>query len=257
MPKLWLFGAEGRVGTATATKDTRPLAAVPYRDLLLSRTNLGSWCAYFGAYFGLALMLSWFTPYLVKGLGFDQAAAGKLTALPFVVGLAVMLAAAWLSERMLAGGASSRMARAIVCGFAMCLGGLALIATPYVAGPALKIALIVAGTSLPSVVYVLGPAMLGEIAPDSQRGAVLAINSAVGTSAGILAPYVMGAIIDGSASAAEGYSNGFLVCGIVTLIGALIGLVLMNPEKERAAFARAAAEALCAGEGMLIAPPTR
>jgi MFS family permease len=255
---LWaLIGAEGNIGAQTAPKEAKSPLSVPYRDLLFNRTNLGSWCAYFGAYFGLALMLSWFTPYLVTGLGFDQAAAGKLTALPFVIGLVVMLAAAWLSQRMLAGGASSRMARAIVCGIAMCLGGLALIATPYVASPALKIALIVAGTSLPSVVYILAPAMLGEIAPDSQRGAVLAINSAVGTSAGILAPYVMGAVIEGAASAAEGYSNGFVICGIVTLIGALIGLLLMNPEKERAAFARATADAPCAGEGTLIAPTTR
>jgi MFS transporter, ACS family, D-galactonate transporter len=255
---LWaLIGAEGRVGAQTTTGDTKPVAALPYRDLLLSRTNLGSWCAYFGAYFGLALILSWFTPYLVQGLGFDQAAAGKLTALPFVVGLIVMLAAAWLSERMLASGASSRMARAIVCGLAMSLGGLALIAAPYVSGSALRIALIVAGTSLPSVVYVLAPAILGEIAPDSQRGAVLAINSAVGTSAGILAPYVMGAVIEGAASAAEGYNNGFVVCGIVTLIGALIGLALMNPERERAAFARAAEDAPPADAGAVIAPTIR
>ena len=32
-------------------------------------------------HFGLALVLSWFTPYLVKALGFSQDEAGKLTAL--------------------------------------------------------------------------------------------------------------------------------------------------------------------------------
>jgi MFS family permease len=97
--------------------------------------------------------------------------------------------------------------------------------------------LIIAGTTLPSVAYILSPAILGEITPASQRGAVLAINSAVGTSAGILAPYIMGSLIEGAASAAEGYSLGFVVCGIVTLIGGLIGLAFLRPEAERARLA--------------------
>lgn len=87
------------------------------------------------------------------------------------------------------------------------------------------------------MVYVLSPAILSEITPASQRGAILAINSAVGTSAGIIAPYLMGSVIEGAASAAQGYSNGFTVCGVVTLVGGLIGLIFLRPEKERAGFA--------------------
>jgi ACS family D-galactonate transporter-like MFS transporter len=98
----------------------------------------------------------------------------------------------------------------------------------------MKIALIVAGTTLPSVAYVLSPVILSEITPASQRGAILAINSAVGTSAGIIAPYLMGSVIEGASSAAQGYSNGFVVCGVVTLIGGLIGLIFLHPEKQRA-----------------------
>ena len=47
-----------------------PRAPLPrecsYRTLLLNSTNLASWCTYFSGYFGLALLLSWFTPYLIK-----------------------------------------------------------------------------------------------------------------------------------------------------------------------------------------------
>jgi MFS transporter, ACS family, D-galactonate transporter len=86
------------------------------------------------------------------------------------------------------------------------------------------------------VVYVLSPAILSEITPASQRGAILAINSAIGTSAGIIAPYLMGSVIEGAASAAEGYSNGFSVCGCVTLVGGLIGLIFLRPERARIGF---------------------
>ena len=244
----WAFlGKEGSIVESAAEQGLVAGARVPYRDLLLNPTNIASWCAYFGAYFGLALVLSWFTPYLVKGLGFDQATAGKLTALPFIVGFFVVIAGSWLSQRMMQNGSSSRSARGIVCGIAICLGGFALLAAPYATSVAMTIALIIAGTTLPSVVYILSPAILSEITPVSQRGAILAINSAVGTSAGIIAPYIMGSVIEGAASAAEGYSNGFTVCGVVTLIGGLIGLIFLRPENERAGFAaRARAASLVA-----------
>jgi MFS family permease len=239
---LWVIawavlGKEGSIEEPAVAKGSVAISTIPYRDLLLNPTNLASWCAYFGAYFGLALVLSWFTPYLVKGLGFEQAIAGKLTALPFVVGLVVVLGGSWLSQRMMRSGSSSRVARGIFCGVAICLGGLALLAAPYAPNVGMTIALIIAGTTLPSVVYVISPAILGEITPVSQRGAVLAINSAVGTSAGIIAPYLMGSVIEGAASAAQGYSNGFTVCGVVTLIGGLIGLFFLRPERARAGFA--------------------
>ena len=232
-----LLGKEGRIEERADTGGAVAAARIPYRDLLLSPTNLASWCAYFGAYFGLALVLSWFTPYLVKGLGFEQAVAGKLTALPFVVGFFVALGGSWLSQRMMRSGSTSRVARGMVSGVAVCLGGLALLAAPYAPNVTITIALIIAGTTLPSVVYFLAPVILGEITPPSQRGAVLAINGAVGTSAGIIAPYLMGSVIEGAASAAQGYSNGFTVCGVVTLIGGLIGLVFLRPESELARFA--------------------
>lgn len=234
---LWaIFGKEGCVVDKIVAGNVQ-VDRLPYRTLLLNPTNLASWCAYFGAYFGLALVLSWFTPYLVKALGFSLETAGHLTALPFVAGFFVVIGGSLLSEKMIRSGASSRAARGILTGCAVMLGGVALLAAPFVSNIAIKIALILAGTSLPSVFYTLGPAIIAEITPPSQRGAMLAINTAVGTSAGIVAPYLMGSLIESASSAAEGYSLGFSVCGVITLIGGLIGFVFLRPEAQRAQFA--------------------
>ena len=46
----------------------------------------------------------------------------------------------------------------------------------------------------------------------------------------------MGSVIEGAASAAQGYSNGFTVCGVVTLAGGLIGLLFLRPARERSGF---------------------
>jgi hypothetical protein len=47
----------------------------------------------------------------------------------------------------------------------------------------------------------------------------------------------MGSVIEGATSAAQGYSNGFTICGGVTLIGGLIGLIFLRPERARVGFA--------------------
>jgi len=228
---IWaIFGEEGE-GDVTATSANRDVMdRIPYSSLLLNPTNVASWCSYFGAYFGLALVLSWFTPWLVKALGFSQVVAGQLTALPFLVGFFVVISGSWISERMMRNGYTSRVARGVLVGVALIVGGLALLAAPYVASVAMKIVLVLIGVALPSIVYPLSPAILAEIAPSSQRGAVLGINSAVGTSAGILAPFLMGSVIENAASAMEGYSFGFSICGVVTLVGGIIGLLFLRPK---------------------------
>jgi MFS family permease len=232
-----LFGREGEItdGTLQGASEEQ---AIPYSTLLLNPTNLASWASYFGAYFGLALVLSWFTPYLIKGLGFSQQTAGYMTTLPFVGGFFVVIASSILSERMMKTGSSSRVARGIFTGVCVSLGGLALLIEPHLPSVTLKIAMIVAGVVLPSVVYVLSPAILAEFVPQGQRGAMLGINSAVGTAAGIIAPFVMGSVIERAATAAEGYSFGFTICGVVTLAGGLIGVLFLRPETERARLAR-------------------
>lgn len=236
---IWArWGEEGESDVETkAAGAGRATQHIPYATLLLNPTNIASWCCYFGAYFGLALVLSWFTPWLIKALGFSQAVAGQLTALPFVVGFFVVIGGGWLSEWMMRRGYGSRAARGVLTGVALIIGGFALLAAPYVAGAALKIALVLVGVAVPSIVYATSPAILGEITPPMQRGAILGINSAVGTSAGILAPYLMGSVIQEAASAAQGYSLGFSICGAVTLVGGIVGLLFLDPEAQRARFA--------------------
>jgi MFS family permease len=101
------------------------------------------------------------------------------------------------------------------------------------------LALLVLGISVPSVIYVLSPAIVSEFTPVSQRGAMLTIITAVSTSAGLLAPYVMGRIIESGTTPSEGFHRGFLICGVISLIGGLAGMAFLRPEAEAARFAAA------------------
>src|SRR6185437_8278815 len=91
-----LLGKEGPLA------ETRPTAAsepkIPYSQLLTSRTFVGCVASTFGAYWALSLGLTWFTPFIVKGLGFSQQQAGFISVLPWVFGAAVVLVTGWVSQ---------------------------------------------------------------------------------------------------------------------------------------------------------------
>jgi MFS family permease len=84
--------------------------------------------------------------------------------------------------------------------------------------------------------------MLGEFTPVQQRGAVIAIYGAIYTLAGILAPYVMGSVIQHAATPIEGYMTGFTINAVVMVSSGLLGLLLLWPNTERARLAAQAAQ---------------
>ena len=211
---------------------------------------LSGFAAGFGAYWGLSLLIGWFTPYLIKGLGYTQKDASWITTLPWAASPFIVVFAGWFSQHLLARGVSTRVARGIFGGGCVALGGVCLILMRYMSTDGLKIAMMIAGISVPAVIYVMGHAMVSEITPVSQRGAMLAINNAVATSAGLIGPYVMGSVVqDAGASVADGYGHGFFICGVVALGCGLIGMIFLRPESEAARFAATGDAALAPAAG--------
>ncbi len=106
----------------------------------------------------------------------------------------------WISQVLVARGVSTRGARGVLGAAPLVIGGAILAAMPHVSGAGLQVALLVIGTGLSGSIYVVCGPMLSEFTPVSQRGAIIAIYGALYTLAGILAPYVMGNVIQGAAT---------------------------------------------------------
>lgn len=229
----WLIlGKEGPLvqTAAMAANEQR----IPYFQLLTSRTFVGCVAATFGAYWALSLGLTWFTPFIVKGLGFSQQQAGFISILPWVFGAVIVILTGWISQVMLTRGFTTRGARGVLGSVPLIIGGLILATLPYVAPGALMIALLVVGSGLCGSIYVVCAPMIGEFTPVSQRGAVIAIYGALYTLAGILAPYVMGSVIQRSAGLLDGYMTGFTINAVILVVSGLLGLLLLWPNTERA-----------------------
>jgi MFS family permease len=229
----WLIlGKEGPlVQTVTSAKDD---PRIPYFRLLTSRTFIGCCATTFGAYWALSLGLTWFTSFIVKGLGFSQADAGWISVMPWVFGAVIVLLTGWISQVLLTRGFSTRAARGVLGSVPLIVGGLILAVLPYVNGAGLQIALLVFGSGLAGSIYVVCAPMLAEFTPVSQRGAVISIYTAVYTLAGILAPSVMGSVIQRAGGMLDGYMLGFSINAAVMVASGLLGLLLLWPNTERA-----------------------
>ena len=237
----WLvMGREGPLVQTVAMAAADP--RVPYLQLLTSRTFIGCCAAAFGAYWALSLGLTWFTSFIIEGLGFTQKDAGWITVLPWVFGAVIVLLAGWISQVMLTRGFTTRGARGVLGSVPLIVGGLILLAMPHVNGAGLQVVLLVLGPGLCGAIFVVCPPMLGEFTPVQQRGAVIGIYSAIYTFAGILAPWLMGTVIKHAATPLEGYMTGFTINAVIMVASGLLGLLLLWPNTERARLAAAAAQ---------------
>jgi MFS family permease len=229
----WLvWGKEGPLVQTAAMAANEP--RIPYFQLLTSRTFVGCVAATFGAYWALSLGLTWFTPFIVKGLGFSQQQAGFISILPWVFGAVIVILTGWISQAMMARGFSTRVARGVLGSAPLIVGGLILAMLPHVAPGGLMIALLVVGSGLCGSIYVVCAPMLGEFTPVSQRGAVIAIYGAIYTLSGIVAPLVMGSVIQRADGLLDGYMTGFTINAVVMIASGVLGLLLLWPNTERA-----------------------
>jgi MFS transporter, ACS family, D-galactonate transporter len=236
----FVVGKEGPLVQTVAMAAADP--RVPYFQLLTSRTFIGCCAATFGAYWALSLGVTWFTSFIIEGLGFSQEDAGWITALPWVFGAVIVLLTGWISQVLMARGFSTRGARGVLGSVPLIVGGLILATLPHVNGAGLQLALLVFGSGLCGSIYVVCPPMLGEFTPVSQRGAVIAIYGAIYTFAGILAPSVMGSVIQRAAVPLDGYMTGFTINAVVMVASGLLGLLLLWPNTERARLEAQAAQ---------------
>lgn len=227
-----LLGREGPLSAAAAHAEDE--VRFPYAQLITTRTFIGCVLSTFGAYWALSLGLTWFTPFIIKGLGFSQQQAGWISILPWVFGATIVLLTGWVSQMLMARGMSTRGARGVLGSVPLIIGGAILAVMPHAEGSTLQVALLVVGSGLCGAIYVVCPPMLGEFTPVSQRSAVLAIYGAIYTLSGIIAPAVMGRVIKYAAVPLDGYMTGFTINAAVMIVSGVLGLILLWPNTERA-----------------------
>ncbi|BBQ01731.1 MFS transporter (plasmid) [Burkholderia sp. SFA1] len=239
---LWLIFAERRDPPAFAAPahmisrtDAAHQTLLPYRKLLLSPPVLIVILLGFSAYWSSGLMLTWLPAYLEKGYGFDHVTAGRIFALVILFTMPYTLFLSWYSQRLQARGASSRQARVQIINGAFITGGVLLLLQHFVAMPAgLKLTLFAVGNGLATICFALAPAILGELAHERQRTALLSVYAALVTSAGAIAPAVAGRFIQANGgNNIAGYETAFVIGAGLLLLSAALSMRYLHPERAR------------------------
>ncbi|WP_327672264.1 MULTISPECIES: MFS transporter [unclassified Streptomyces] len=232
---LWaLFGADSPRARAArpAARADDAAPQVPYRKIFASRTWIGTTLAYFMSYWSVALMLVWMPSYLRNALDYSASTAGKLVVLPWAVGAAVLLGQAALTGRLMRRGVVSRKARGWVGGFMLAIGAVCCLLTPFVDSVPAQTVLVALGFGFSGSYATVAATTVAELAPAARSGGALGLMNALVTVSGLLAPAVVGALVDAQGDA--GYQHAVFVTGVLVAIGAVLAFALIDPERDHA-----------------------
>ncbi|GGL42735.1 MFS transporter [Phycicoccus endophyticus] len=243
---VWLV--LGREGTVDEAEQVRPGADAeaapadlahgagaaqdpPYWRILLTGTWIGSVLSGFAAYYAVALLVAWVPPYLETS-GYSATEMSGLVTLPWMVNGLALLAYGPLARTLGSRGVSGRVVRGVLGGGAVAVGGLAMFLFLHVGHGPVKIAMMSLGFGLGAVVFAVAQATCAELAPPSRRGGVLGLYGALYATAGVIAPYVTGRLVDASATPLDGYVRSFAVAGALLVVGGLAAVVLVDPGRD-------------------------
>ncbi|MFD5813588.1 MFS transporter [Streptomyces sp. NPDC127038] len=235
---LWIpFGGEGRYGTDSpalaegAGTATGPASRrTPYRRILATRTWIGATIAYFGTYWVIAFALVWLPSYLHDGLGYSSATSARLLMLVWGMSGIVVLGQAGLTGWLLRRGSASRWARGRVGGILMLVGAAACLALPWARAGAVTVVLLVTGVTLSGAMGSVAATTVVELVPADRRGGSLGIMNAVVTTAGLIAPTLIGHLVDTHGTG--GYRYAVMITGALLLLGGSAAVTLIDPDRD-------------------------
>lgn len=233
----WKVGPHGDDRSAPATDEGGaqvPGSKVPWSKVLTAPTFLGGMLAVLGMYALVSVVLTWLPSYFELGLGYSRVQAGIMFGFPSIASIVIMFLLTGVSDRLIARGATSRVLRGVVPSVGLLVCGIAMALLPVIGIPWVAVVVVSVGYAFGSSIFPLFNSGLSEIVPPRQLAGTLGVFLAVMSIGGLLGPYVTGLIVEAAASPAEGYARAFQVFGIVAIIGAVIALFTVNPERDKA-----------------------
>jgi MFS family permease len=236
---IWMaVGKEGPLDAHQVEAGAAGLDHVPYATLLSSRTFIGVTVAGFAAYWAVALAVVWLPSFLIKAGGYSPTATGWIVVLPPMLQILLSPTTGFVSQRLLARGVPSRISRGLLTSGSVVLSGVAMILLAKSSGAVEQLPLVMVAFAVCGIAYALGPTLIGEISPVHQRGAMLGISNGIFTTAGLVAPWLMGHIVDVGVNPAQGFRDGFMLGGLLIAAGGVVAMALIHPESDLARFKR-------------------
>ncbi|MFC9841622.1 MFS transporter [Rhodococcus sp. NPDC127530] len=240
---LWLLTwTEGPYSESKAAAASKGITAddveagatptVPWLRILRTPTFIAATGAVIAMNAVLSVTLTFLPSYFEAGLGYSRVQAGTLFVLPAVGAILALFLVTPVSDFLMSRGYSARALRGVLPGIALLLCGLSLISVPYLGAPGLVVAVVSIGYGFGTVIYPQLSGAISQICPQRQLAGALGVFFALMSLGGVFAPFITGKIVDAAASPAAGYAQAFQVFGFVSIVGAALALLAINPERD-------------------------
>lgn len=183
----------------------------------------------FGIFYTVWVYLTWLPGYLEDALGFSIKEMGWIAALPYLCGIAGVLAGGWLSSRLVSRGMPAVTARKIPIVGGAVLAAVAVLPAAFVHSVPVVISLLCIGYFAAQVPIGCLWTLASDVAPASHVASLGAIQNFGGFLGAAVAPIVTGVILD---RAGGSYTLVFLIAGLLLLVGAVSYGVFVRPVRN-------------------------
>lgn len=228
-----------RTGPHSARSDVRSelrTGRARQRELWLDPTIVGNLVAGFAGYWVVGFTVAWLPIFVRTRLGLGLISAGWLLSAIYAVQAALLLLVAYVSQRLLRAGQTSRVARGLVMAGCLTASGVAFLTAAVVPGAGAAVVLVTLATALPLAVFTLGAAMVSEVAPAEHRNRLVTVIFSVITLAAIPSPLLTGRQVSTGGDA--GWSGALLVLACVAIAGGIVAALTLRPEEAIRRIAR-------------------
>jgi ACS family D-galactonate transporter-like MFS transporter len=219
---LWLVPWMAVAPRAARTVVAKACAQVGFGQILRRKESWGSFFALFSGNYAWYFLLTWMPPYLLMERHYSRHAMALYGWLPFAALATASLCGGWLSDRLIARGATPiRVRKAFVVmglSFATILIASSICRDQRVAMGLMMVACVSLGL-YSSNIWAATQTMAGPEAAGKWTG----MQNAFGNLAGVTVPYLTGLIVRDTGS----FHLAFVSVGVVLVLGALAFLLLI------------------------------
>lgn len=207
---------------------------LPYRRLLFTPTWLGTLFSGFTVYWGLGVGIAFLPLYLGQAAGFDHGRIGLLVTLPAYASILFMLLGGAISQRLIKRGVSRHIAQGVLGGGLAVVAGVSTLLMTRIDTPVVMLPLLALAFGIGNAQTPLSQAAVADTVPVRQRGAALGIWYAIVSVATIASPIVTGMLVDAAATKVAGYNLAFDVVGGLAVLGGLVAMLVVRPDRDAA-----------------------
>lgn len=221
--------------TATPKQDAEPAGPnIPWTRIFRTPTFLGGVAAILPMYTVVTVVLTWLPSYFEEGLGYSRVNSGLMFGLPSIASLVMLFVLTSVSDRLISRGSTSRTLRGVLPAVGLLVCGLSLTALPFFDVPWMAVVMVSVGYSFGASIFPLFNSAISEVVPARQLAGTLGVFLALMATGGLIGPYLTGLVVDAAATPAEGYASAFQIFGVMSVVGAVIALLTVNPERDKA-----------------------